>query len=134
MSAILHDRWTGEAAVEGTHISKAEILDESRVEIAALPYLLEDGIDHVLEAGVLEAAFLRLGQRRADGEGDDDVVGILGGAVARDVSDCHTCKQTCFSAETRARARPGAYIWLSALPGDRCLRMEPMRSTAIVAV
>ena len=77
----------------GMHISKAEILDESRVEVAPLPHLLENGVDHVLEAGVLEAALLRLGQRRPDGEGDDNVVGILGGAAAPDVSDRHTCKQ-----------------------------------------
>ena len=49
------------SAAEATHISKAEILNESRVEVAPLPDLLEKGVDQVLEAGVLEAALLRLG-------------------------------------------------------------------------
>jgi hypothetical protein len=65
-----------------THIAQADILDESRVELAPFPDLLKQGADHVLEAGVLEAALLSLGKRRPDGQRDDDVVGILGGAAA----------------------------------------------------
>jgi hypothetical protein len=30
--------------------------------------------------------------------------------------------------------REGAYIWETALPGERCLRIEPNRSAAIFAV
>lgn len=115
-------------ARKGTHVAEGNVLDEGRVEVAPLPHLLEQGVDHVLEAGVLEAALPRLGQRRPDGECDDDVVGILRGAVAKYVKK----KAFPVRCEGRKCARE-TYIWLSALPGDRCLRMEPSRSTAIVA-
>ena len=73
----------GEVWEWNTHIPEAEILHESRVKATALAHLLEQSVQHVLEAGVLEAALLGLGQRRPDGEGDDDVIGVFGLAMAR---------------------------------------------------
>jgi hypothetical protein len=104
----------------GTHISKADILDEGRVDVAALADLLEQGVDHVLEAGVLEAALLGLGQGRADGEGDDNVVGVFG-LAARGLS----------AAKIRMPARR-TYTALSDDPGARCRKSEPMRSAAMI--
>jgi hypothetical protein len=62
------------------HVAQADVLHEGRIELAALAHLLQQRVHHVLERRVLEAAFLRLGQGRANRERDDDVVGILGGA------------------------------------------------------
>lgn len=64
-----------------THVSEADILNQAGVDVAALLDLLEEGVDEVLEAGVLEAALLGLGEGRADGKSDDDVVSVLGLAI-----------------------------------------------------
>lgn len=40
--------------------------------------LLQEGVDHVLQACILEATLLGLGERRSDSEGDDDIIGVLG--------------------------------------------------------
>jgi len=65
-----------------THISERNVLNEGGVQVAAEADLLQQGIHHVLEAGVLEATLLGLAEGRANGERDDDVVGILGLARA----------------------------------------------------
>jgi hypothetical protein len=105
-----------------TNISEADILNEGRVQVAALPDLLQQGVDHVLEAGVLEAALLGLGQGRSDGEGDYDIVGVLGLAAEQTVS-----------ATSHVKVKDGAtYMELSDDPGARWRKSEPMRSAAIV--
>jgi hypothetical protein len=106
----------------GTYIAEADILNESRVQVAALANLLQKSVHHVLEAGVLETALAGLGERRSNGQGDDDVVGILG-----------LTAKTKLARVAGTLSRNHTYIWLMADPGARCLMMEPMRSTAIVS-
>lgn len=65
------------------YITHGNILDKRGIHIAALFDLLKGGIGEILERGVLEAALLGLGERGADGEGDDNVVGVLGCDVAQ---------------------------------------------------
>lgn len=67
-----------------TYIAEADILDQSWVDAGTLPDFLQQGIDEVFEAGVFEAALVRLGERCSDGEGDDNVVRVLGGPVERE--------------------------------------------------
>jgi len=43
--------------------------------------LLQDLEHQTVEWSVLEATLAGLGQGRPDGEGDDNIVGVLGGAV-----------------------------------------------------
>jgi hypothetical protein len=64
-----------------THISAGNVFDELGVEVGPLAHLLEERVDHVLEGSVLETALLRPAEGCADGEGDDDVIGVLGEAV-----------------------------------------------------
>lgn len=68
----------GGAAV---YISQCNILNQSRVNARFLLDLFQQSIYEVLEAGVLEATLLGLCERCPQGEGDYDVVGILGGSV-----------------------------------------------------
>lgn len=68
-----------------TYVAEADVLNDGRVDTAVLADLLEQGHDHVLQAGVLEATLSRLAQRRAGGIGDDDVIGVLGLAASRHV-------------------------------------------------
>lgn len=63
------------------YISETDVLDKCRVYGTTVLDLLQQGIDNILKARILEAALLRLGERCPDGEGNDYVVGILGGAV-----------------------------------------------------
>lgn len=58
-------------------ISEADVLDQRGVDLALLDELLQQGVDDVVEVGVLEAALLALGEWRSQSECDDDVVGIL---------------------------------------------------------
>jgi hypothetical protein len=62
------------------YISQADILHQGGVEAGFLDDLLEDFEDEAVERGVFEASLAGFGERRADGEGDDDVVGVLCGA------------------------------------------------------
>lgn len=41
----------------------------------------EDLVEKSIESGVLETTFSCFGERGADGEGDDDVVWVLGGTA-----------------------------------------------------
>lgn len=71
--------WTGvRGRGRGTHVAHRNVLDQLGVDAGALAHLLQKRVDHVLERRVLEAALARLAQRGAGGEGDDDVVGVLG--------------------------------------------------------
>lgn len=61
-------------------ISEADILDQGRVDFALLKDLFQQSIDDVVEAGVFEASLLALGECGPDGQGDDNVIGVLLGA------------------------------------------------------
>lgn len=64
-----------------TYVAQANVLNQLWVEVALADNLLEDLEHQAIERSVLEAALLGLGQRSADGERDDNIVGVLGGAV-----------------------------------------------------
>lgn len=59
------------------HITEANILHESRVQVAALAHLLQESIYHVLQSRVLEVALSRLGEWGPEGQGDDNIIRIL---------------------------------------------------------
>lgn len=63
------------------YIAKADVLDHLRVKPALADNLLEDLEHQAIERSVLEAALAGFGQGSPDGEGDDNVIGVLGGAV-----------------------------------------------------
>jgi hypothetical protein len=63
-----------------TYIATADVLDEVRVEIRLLDDLLQQGVYQEVQLGVLEAALSGLSQGRPYGEGNDHIVGVLGGA------------------------------------------------------
>lgn len=64
-----------------TYIAQADILNKRWVEVAALNNLLQQLDDHAIESGVLEATLCGLGERGADGKGDNDIVWVLLGAA-----------------------------------------------------
>ena len=64
-----------------TYVAQANVLNQLWVEVALADNLLEDLEHQAIERSVLEAALLGLGQRSTDGERDDNIVGVLGGAV-----------------------------------------------------
>lgn len=75
--------------MESTDVTEAHILDERWVDLGLGQGLLQQSVHHVVQLGVLEAAFARLGQRSAQGEGDDDIIGVLLSAVSFVVSLIH---------------------------------------------
>lgn len=112
---------------ERTHITHADIIHQGGIQLGLFPHLLQKRVDQVLERGVLEASLLGLGKRCPHGKGDDDIVIILGRAFGdNDVLagrfGCAGCGQS------------STHMAESALPGVRCLRMEPRRSAAILSV
>jgi hypothetical protein len=66
-----------QALLVGTHVSYADVLDEGRVQVAALVDLLQELVEDAIELSVLEATLACLGQWSTDGEGDNDVIGVL---------------------------------------------------------
>lgn len=76
-------RGSSEQGVSKTYISQGDVLDKIRVNAGPLVHLLQQGIDDVLQARVFEAAFPGLCERCPDGEGDDNIVGILGCPIFR---------------------------------------------------
>jgi hypothetical protein len=67
--------------VGNTYISEANVLDQSGINVGSGIDLLEQLGDHGIYSGVLESALSALGERGSDGEGDDDIVGVLLSAV-----------------------------------------------------
>ncbi len=61
----------------GTYVAHADILDEIGGETHAFLDFFENGVHQVLDSGVLKAALLGLTERGPDGEGDNDIVGVL---------------------------------------------------------
>lgn len=60
-----------------TYITHADILHQSRVQVAPLLHLREELEEQTVELLILEGTLAGLGERRSDSEGDDDVVGVL---------------------------------------------------------
>lgn len=114
------------------YVTKANVLDQRGIQGRSLLDLLQQGVDHVLEGGVLEATLLCLGQWRPDSQGDDYVVGIFGSAVRKDEKVSVSVRFSCTRGPVHS-AR-GTHIEARELPGVKCLRMEPSRSTAMIDV
>jgi hypothetical protein len=64
-----------------TYIAHANVLDQVGIQVALFVDFLQQAVDQEVKIGVLETALLALGQRRSDGEGDNDIVGVLLGAT-----------------------------------------------------
>ena len=64
-------------------VAECDVFDKGWVDVGLLDDLLKEGVDEVVEGGVLEAALLRLGQGGAASVGDDDIISILAGAVVK---------------------------------------------------
>lgn len=110
------------------YIADADVLDESRVELGALDDGLEELVEDAVELGVLEAALTGLGEGRTDGEGDDDVVGVLGGAVFSLLAIfVRWLIFLCSVLETHMDEMPPR-------EGVSCLTMELRRSAAMAAI
>lgn len=65
---------------KGTYVAQADILDQRGVHVHPLDGLLQQLDDNAVDGGVLEAALEALGQRGTDGQGDDNIIGVLLGA------------------------------------------------------
>ena len=63
-----------------TCISNTDIFDELRVDSGLVDDFLHECVEKVIKLGVLETALSSLCEGSSDGEGDDYIVGILGGA------------------------------------------------------
>ncbi len=68
----------GLAAVD---VAESHILDHGWVNIGLLDDFLKEGVDEVVEGGVLKASLPGLGESGTAGVGDDNVVGVFGGAI-----------------------------------------------------
>ena len=68
------------------YISKADILDKSRVNLRLLNDLLQQGIYQVIELCIFKSSLKCFGQRGSDSKGNNNIVGILLGAVSTIVS------------------------------------------------
>lgn len=66
-----------------TYIAEADVLDHLGVDSTLTDNLFENFEDNAIEMCVLETALLSLGQRGTGGQGDDDIIGVLRGAVKR---------------------------------------------------
>jgi hypothetical protein len=62
-------------------VTAADVLDNGGVELRLGDDLLEGLDEQAIECCVLEAALVGFRERCADGEGDDYIVGVLGGAI-----------------------------------------------------
>lgn len=68
----------GGSSTGGEDVADLDLLDEVLADARALDDALEDGLEHVLRARVLQAALLGARDGRAHGGDDDDIVGVLG--------------------------------------------------------
>ena len=58
-------------------IAEADVFDQVRVDLGLRDHFLQLGVDKVIEFCVFKAALASFCERRAEGEGYDDVVRIL---------------------------------------------------------
>lgn len=77
------DSGSSEQRAGKAYISQSDVLDKIRVDTGPLVHLLQQGIDDVFQARVFEATLPGLCERCPDGEGDDNIVGILGCPIFR---------------------------------------------------
>lgn len=105
-----------------TNIAEADILNQRGVNLGLGQGLLEQSVHHVVQLGVLETALASLGQGSAQGQSDNDIIGVLLGAV--------------IDGQPRVQrvASRRSYMALSPLlePGLRWLKIELRRSAAIM--
>lgn len=66
----------------GTYVAQADILDQGRVNLGLGKNILQQRVEHEVHLGILETALEGLGQRGSQGEGDDNIIGVLLGAVS----------------------------------------------------
>lgn len=64
-----------------SYVAQADILDQLRVNVHLSPDLLEDLEDHAIERRIFQTTLPAFGERRSDGQCNDYIVGVLGGAV-----------------------------------------------------
>jgi hypothetical protein len=88
-----------------TYITEANILNDRRVDLATHQNILEQRVDHVVELGIFHAALDSLAQRRADGEGDNNVVWVLLQTGTESVTDAPL--QTRVLTSCRGHSWPG---------------------------
>lgn len=69
-----------------THVTEADILNQSRIQLRSRHNLLHERVDHVVEIRVLETALAGLGERRAQRKRDDHIVGVLLGSAFEETS------------------------------------------------
>ncbi len=62
-------------------LPQQNILDEGGIKVRLCNDLLEELEEDAIEWRIFQAASAGLGQRSTDGEGNDNIVGILGGSV-----------------------------------------------------
>jgi hypothetical protein len=65
-----------------TYIAQADVLNKRRVQVGLDDDLLQQLDEHAIEWRVLQASLVCLCERRPHRERDDDVIGVLGCAVA----------------------------------------------------
>ena len=71
-----------------TYIAQADIFHKRRINLRLCDDFLHELVDEAVERRVFEAAFAGFCEGRADGEGDDDVVGVLRRSTIYCVSLC----------------------------------------------
>lgn len=59
----------------------ASVACEGKEELSYLDDLLEQLEDEAIEMGVLEASLVGFGERSSDGKSNDNIIGVLLGAV-----------------------------------------------------
>lgn len=103
-----------------SYIATADIFNQLGVDFGFLEDFLEDGVKEEVEFGILESSLECLCQWRTDCEGNDNIIGVFGGAVE--------CQSACVCLR-----RGWPYIADSPEePGVRCLRIELSLSAAMM--
>lgn len=70
------------------YISKTNILDQCRINLALFQHLLQERVYNVIEIGIFETTLLSFCERGSNGEGNNNIVGVLLGA-SEESSACH---------------------------------------------
>ena len=103
-------------------------------ELALVDDFLKQSPDDVVQVGVFEAALFAFGQRSTNGEGDDDVVGVLLGTVLRQEK---TVNIFILLQKWKAGELEELLTYMAETPvfaGDRCEKTEANRWVAILCL
>ena len=107
-------------------VTKTDVLDEGRVYVGLGQDFSQQRVKQVVQVGIFEAAFHGLGEGRAEGEGDDNIFGVLLGAA---------------TGQYRSIPSKLRYVIVSYMlespefpPGFRWLRMELKRSAVVMVI